>query len=32
MRLDVPGSNTTNGSQLQIWECNGTAAQRWYFG
>ncbi len=27
--LDVPGSSTTNGTQLQIWECNETEAQQW---
>jgi endoglucanase len=25
--LDVPGASTTNGTQLQIYDCNGTAAQ-----
>jgi hypothetical protein len=27
--LDVPGASTTNGVQLQIYDCNGTAAQAW---
>ncbi|MFF4551370.1 RICIN domain-containing protein [Streptomyces sp. NPDC001435] len=27
--LDVPGLNTTNGTQLVIWDCNGWANQRW---
>jgi endoglucanase len=27
--LDVPGASTTNGAQLQIYDCNGTAAQAW---
>ncbi|WP_159104561.1 ricin-type beta-trefoil lectin domain protein [Plantactinospora sp. BB1] len=27
--LDVPGSNTTNGTALQIHDCNGSNAQRW---
>ena len=27
--LDVPGSNTTNGTQPVIWDCNGGANQRW---
>ncbi len=27
--LDVPGSNTTNGTQPVIWDCNGAANQRW---
>jgi glucosylceramidase len=25
--LDVPGSSTANGVQLQQWDCNGTGAQ-----
>ncbi|MEV0136063.1 ricin-type beta-trefoil lectin domain protein [Dactylosporangium sp. NPDC050688] len=27
--LDVPNSNTTNGTQPVIWDCNGGANQRW---
>ena len=27
--LDVPGASTTNGTQVQLWDCNGTNAQRW---
>ncbi len=27
--LDVPQSNTTNGTQPIIWDCNGGANQRW---
>jgi hypothetical protein len=27
--LDVPNSVTTNGTQLQLWDCNGTGAQNW---
>ncbi|MBV9843745.1 MAG: RICIN domain-containing protein, partial [Kutzneria sp.] len=27
--LDDPTSTTTNGTQLQIFDCNGSAAQRW---
>ncbi|GAA3351247.1 SGNH/GDSL hydrolase family protein [Amorphoplanes nipponensis] len=27
--LDVPGSNTTNGTQPIIWDCNGAANQKW---
>jgi hypothetical protein len=27
--LDVPGSTTTNGTQLDIWDCNGGANQSW---
>jgi hypothetical protein len=26
--LDDPGGNTANGTQLQIWTCNGAAAQQ----
>ncbi|RPF20078.1 ricin-type beta-trefoil lectin domain protein [Myceligenerans xiligouense] len=29
--IDVPNSNFTDGVPLQIWTCNGTAAQRWTF-
>ena len=27
--LDVPGSSTTAGTALQIWDCNGGANQQW---
>jgi hypothetical protein len=27
--IDVPGSNTTNRTRLQIYTCNGTGAQNW---
>lgn len=27
--LDVPASNTTNGTQPVIWDCSGAANQRW---
>jgi hypothetical protein len=27
--LDVPGAATTNGTLLQIWDCNGGANQQW---
>ncbi|MEV8379158.1 family 16 glycosylhydrolase [Kribbella sp. NPDC056861] len=27
--LDVAGSGTTNGTKVQIWDCNGTGAQKW---
>jgi hypothetical protein len=27
--LDVPDSSTTDGVQLQLYECNGSTAQRW---
>ena len=29
--IDVPGSNGVDGQFLQLWECNGTAAQAWTF-
>jgi streptogrisin C len=29
--IDVPGANFVDGAQLQMWDCNGTAAQRWTF-
>ncbi|MEV4417582.1 family 16 glycosylhydrolase [Catellatospora sp. NPDC049609] len=29
--IDIPSSNTANGSRLQIWDCNGTGAQKWSF-
>ncbi|GGM69214.1 ricin-type beta-trefoil lectin domain protein [Dactylosporangium sucinum] len=29
--IDVPNSNGTDGQYLQIWTCNGTAAQAWTF-
>ncbi|WDZ82929.1 ricin-type beta-trefoil lectin domain protein [Micromonospora cathayae] len=27
--VDVPGSSTTNGTQLQLWDCHGGTNQRW---
>ena len=30
--VDVAGSNSANGTQVQLWTCNGTAAQRWTIG
>jgi alpha-galactosidase len=27
--LDVPGNSTTNGTQLDIWDCNGGSNQSW---
>ncbi|HCT80427.1 MAG TPA: 1,3-beta-glucanase [Micromonosporaceae bacterium] len=30
--VDVAGSNTANGTQVQLWGCNGTNAQRWTIG
>ncbi|MDI2125567.1 ricin-type beta-trefoil lectin domain protein [Yinghuangia seranimata] len=29
---DVPGSNTTDGTQLILWGCHGAANQRWTLG
>ena len=29
--LDVPNSNSANGTQPVIWDCNGGANQRWTF-
>jgi beta-glucanase (GH16 family) len=29
--IDIPGANAVDGVQLQIWDCNGTGAQRWTF-
>jgi len=30
--MDVPGASTTPGLQLQLFNCNGTLAQRWVVG
>ncbi|WP_430500819.1 arabinofuranosidase catalytic domain-containing protein [Micromonospora trifolii] len=27
--LEVPNSSTTNGTQTQLWDCNGSAGQAW---
>ena len=27
--LDVPGATTNNGTQVQLWDCNGQANQTW---
>jgi len=27
--VDVAGANPANGTQVQLWDCNGSAAQRW---
>ncbi|GAA0234370.1 glycoside hydrolase family 16 protein [Saccharothrix mutabilis subsp. mutabilis] len=27
--VDVAGANTANGTPVQLWDCNGTAAQQW---
>ena len=29
--IDVPGGNGADGQYLQLWDCNGTAAQAWTF-
>ncbi len=29
--IDVPSSNFVDGARLQMWDCNGTGAQRWTF-
>jgi hypothetical protein len=29
--LDVPNSSTTNGTQLQLWDCSGQSNQRWTY-
>jgi Ricin-type beta-trefoil lectin domain-like len=29
--LDDPNSSTTNGTKIQMWDCNGTAAQQFRF-
>jgi len=29
--IDVPNSNFSDGVPLQMWECNGTGAQKWTF-
>ena len=29
---DVAGSNSANGTQVQLWTCNGTGAQQWTMG
>jgi hypothetical protein len=29
--LDVPNASTTNGTNIQMWDCNGTAAQQFRF-
>jgi beta-glucanase (GH16 family) len=30
--VDVAGANTANGTAVQLWDCNGTAAQQWTVG
>jgi hypothetical protein len=29
--LDVPNATTTNGTQVQLWDCHGGAGQRWTY-
>lgn len=29
--IDVPGYSTTNGTQLQLWDCHGDTNQRWTY-
>ncbi|WP_434391382.1 RICIN domain-containing protein [Melittangium boletus] len=29
--LDVSGGNTASGTRIQLWDCNGSAAQNWAF-
>ena len=29
--VDVPNAATTNGTQVQLWDCNGQANQRWTY-
>lgn len=29
--LDVSGSNSANGSKIQLYSCNGSNAQKWYY-
>ncbi|MDI1463018.1 family 16 glycosylhydrolase [Catellatospora sp. KI3] len=29
--IDIPSSNAVDGARLQIWDCNGTGAQKWTF-
>jgi glucose/arabinose dehydrogenase len=30
--VDISGSNTADGTKIQLWTCNGTGAQRWTVG
>ncbi|HTJ32370.1 MAG TPA: ricin-type beta-trefoil lectin domain protein [Dactylosporangium sp.] len=30
--IDVPGANPADGGRLQVYDCNGTAAQQWTIG
>ncbi|MFI5897590.1 ricin-type beta-trefoil lectin domain protein [Actinoplanes sp. NPDC051513] len=29
--VDVPNATTTNGTQVQLWDCDGSAKQRWAY-
>jgi non-reducing end alpha-L-arabinofuranosidase len=29
--IDVPNATTTNGTQVQLWDCNGNSNQRWTY-
>jgi endoglucanase len=29
--IDVPNASTTNGTQVQLWDCNGNSNQRWTY-
>ena len=29
--IDIPAANPADGARLQMWDCNGTAAQQWSF-
>jgi non-reducing end alpha-L-arabinofuranosidase len=29
--MDVPGASTTNGTQVQLWDCHGNSNQRWTY-
>ncbi|MET8153004.1 family 16 glycosylhydrolase [Actinoplanes sp. NPDC049668] len=29
--IDIPSGNPVDGARLQMWDCNGTAAQKWSF-
>ncbi|BBH64637.1 hydrolase [Actinoplanes sp. OR16] len=29
--IDIPNGNSADGTRLQMWDCNGTSAQRWTF-
>jgi hypothetical protein len=30
--IDIPGANPVDGARLQMYDCNGTVAQRWTIG